>query len=333
MTNTFTELILVAILSTLTATGAATARSKMNVSESPVSMASTFFAPNQRTNELSEKDELRKTFPLAPGARVEVSSIRGSVEIETANIEVAEVHIVRSARNRADLEHHKIEIESTPQSLVIRGEQRPRNSGSGPDVRHHVMLRLPRRVELSLNSISGHARIGDLDGPLVVNSVSGSLTVGSVEGRVQVNSVSGSVSVGAVGGRVHVNSVSGDVSIGQVNQPVEIKSVSGGVKIGQVVDFLDVSSVSGALSAGISKLGERGVKVNSVSGSVELRFTDELNAQLSTNSVSGKVSIEVPNVTMQSEPGASAIRALIGRGGSPISINGVSGGVRLVRGS
>jgi Putative adhesin len=329
-----TKLLLITILSTLIATDAATARSKTNVSGTPALMTSTFLAPNQRKDdsEFSEKDEIRKTVPLTLGARVEVSSIRGSVEIETANIEVAEVHIVRSARNRADLEHHKIEIESTPQSLVIRGEQRPRNSGSGPDVRHHIMLKLPRRVELSVRSISGQVRIGDVDGQLEVSSVSGSLRVGAVGGRVQVNSVSGSVGVGAVDGQIKVSSVSGDVDIGQVNQPVEIKSVSGSVKVGQAVDFLDVSSVSGAVSAGISRLGERGVKINSVGGSVELRFTDELNAQLSTNSVSGKVSIEVPNVTMQSEPGASAIRAVIGRGGPPISINGVSGGVRLVRG-
>jgi putative adhesin len=335
MTNTFSRSLLVAILTTLPVTDAATARSKTNVSETPALIASTFLAPNQREDsELREKDEIRKTFALSPGARVEVSSIRGSVEIETANIEVAEVHIVRSARSRADLEQFKIDIESTPQSLVIRGQQGRRNSGSGygPDVRHQVTLKLPRRVELSVRSISGHVRIGDLEGQLVVSSVSGSLRVGAVDGRVQVNSVSGSVSVGAVNGQVQVSSVSGDVDIGQVNQPVEIKSVSGSVKVGQAVDFLDVSSVSGALSAGISKLGERGVKINSVSGSVELRFTDELNAQLSTNSISGKVSIEVPNVTMQSEPGASAIRALIGKGGPPISINGVSGGVRLVRG-
>lgn len=314
MTNTFARLMLVAILSTLVATDAGITQSTTNVSESLASMATTFLTPNQRKedSEFSERDEIRKTFPITLGARVEVSSIRGSVEIETANIEVAEVHIVRSARSRADLEQHRIDIESTPQRLVIRGEQQQRTSG--PDVRHQVMLKLPLRVELSVRSISGYARIGDVDGQLIVNSISGSLSVGAVDGQVQVSSVSG------------------DVDIGQVNQPVEIKSVSGNVNIDQVVGFLDVSSVSGALSAVISKLGPRGVQINSVSGQVELRFRGELNAQLSTNSISGKVSIEVPNVTMQSSPGASSLRAVIGRGGSSISINNVSGGIRLSRG-
>jgi DUF4097 and DUF4098 domain-containing protein YvlB len=127
--------------------------------------------------------------------------------------------------------------------------------------------------------------------------------------------------------------VSGEVDIGQVNQQLEVKSVSGNVKIGQVRGFLDVSGVTGALSAGISKLEQRGVRINSISGPVELRFRGEPNAQLSIASISGKVFIEMPNVTIQRSPGASAIRALIGKGGPPISIIGVSQSVRLAQGN
>ncbi|MFY9622113.1 MAG: DUF4097 family beta strand repeat-containing protein [Pyrinomonadaceae bacterium] len=284
-----------------------------------VPLVAAFFAQTKRddSGELRERDEIRQTFKLAPGTRVEVSSIRGPVEIETADIEVAEVHIVRSAQSRADLGEFKIGIENKPQSLVIAGETRQRNSGSGfgPDVRHHVMLRLPRRIDLSVRSVSGQVRIGDVDGQIMVSSVSGSFSIGTVDGQLQLSSVSGSV------------------DIGQVKQQAEIKSASGNVTIGQVMGSLDVSSVSGTLSAGISKLGERGVRINSVSGQVELRFTGELNAQLSTDSISGKVSIEVPNVTMQSSPNAAATRALIGKGGPPISIKGVSKGVRLAQGT
>lgn len=284
-----------------------------------IPLVAAIFTQNKQndSSELRERDEIRQTFKLTPGTRVDVSSIRGPVEIETADIEVAEVHIVRSAQSRADLEEFKIGIENKPRSLVIIGEQRQRTSGSGfgPDVRHHVMLRLPRRIDLSVHSVSGQVRIGDVDGQIVVNSVSGSLSIGAVDGQLQISSVSGSV------------------DIGKVNQQAEIKSASGNVTIGQVTDFLDVSGVSGSLSAGISKLGDRGVRISSVSGQVELRFRGELNAQLSTDSISGKVSIEVPNVTMQSSPNASAVRALIGKGGPPISIKGVSKSVRLAQGT
>lgn len=271
----------------------------------------------EQEGELRERDEIRRSHQLAPGTTVEVSGIRGPVEIETANVEVAEIYIVRSASSRDALGQYKVAVENNARSLIIRGEQQRRASGPGfgADVRHHVTLKLPRGVNLSIKGIGGSVRVGDVGGRLSVNSVGGSLTAGAVDGQAQIGGVSGGVEVG------------------RVNQPMQIKSVSGNVRIGQASDSLDVSGVTGTVSAGIAKLGRDGVQIRSVSGQVELRFTSRLNAQLSTNHVSGKVSIDVPNVTIQSSPGLAAIRAMIGTGGYPISIDGVSNGVRLTQGN
>lgn len=346
------------------------------------------FVQNRQTlaNELRERDETRQTFKLTPGTHVEVSSIRGSLEVETADTEVAEVHIIRSAQTRAALEQYKVGVENRPQSLIIRGETNRRDSGSdsAPDVRHQVMLRLPRRVDLSIQVITGEVKVGDVGGRLNVGSVAGSLNVGSVDGQVQVTIISGGVSIGRANQQVEINSVGGDVrigrasgsldaartgdaqrvrrgvqistvggslnieaadghvqatgigrgvSIGQAGGQVEIKTVTGDVRIGHASDSLNVMGVSGTLSAGISKLGQRGVQINTVTGQVELRFRDELNAQLSTDSIIGELSIDLPNLTVESRPDPTAMRAMIGKGGPLISIKSVSKNVRLVKGS
>src|SRR5215212_9929367 len=75
--------------------------------------------------DFKERDEINQTYQLEPGARVEVSSIRGSVKIINTDSATAEVRIIRTARNRADLEYHKIEVEHAGNSLVIRGVQEP----------------------------------------------------------------------------------------------------------------------------------------------------------------------------------------------------------------
>lgn len=276
------------------------------------------FSQNSRAEggELRARDEWRRNLRLAPGARVEVSSIRGEVEVETADTKEAEVHVVRTARSREDLEKFKVAVEEGPRGLVVRGEQvRRSGSGASPEVRHRVTLRLPRGVDLSVQSVGGDVKVGDLDGRLTVGSVGGTL------------------SAGAVGGTVQVTGVSGGVSLGRAGQAVEVRSVSGDVRVGLAVGSLEVTGVSGTLDAGVSKLGERGVRVSSVSGRVELRFSGELNAELVADNVSGELSVDVPNVSVRSRPNASAMRALIGRGGPTISINGVSKGVRLAQGS
>src|SRR6185295_18182653 len=86
---------------------------------------------SQSERDLPERDEINQTFELSNGARVEVSGINGTVDIETSNSNSAEVHIVRSANNRADLEYHKIIIEQAPNRLVVRGEKDNERKWSG----------------------------------------------------------------------------------------------------------------------------------------------------------------------------------------------------------
>jgi hypothetical protein len=261
-----------------------------------------------------ERDEFNQTYQLPAGARVEISNIRGSVKITNADTATAEVQIIRTARTRADLEYHKIEVQQTGNSLVIRGVQEPRERSSrNIQVNHQVILKLPRSIDLSVTSVSGSLQAGDVDGQMHVSSISGSGNIGNVGGKLQVSSVSGNLEVGNVGGEARVNSVSGSVVLGQVN------------------GSLDVSSVSGSVNAKLVSLSPQGIHINSVSGSIELGFKSDVNADFSAEQVSGQVYLDVPNVTRDSEAKSSNVRARIGAGGTPITISSVSGNIRLTR--
>ena len=265
-------------------------------------------------DDFRERDEINATYQLAPGAQVEVSSIRGPVEIVNSDTGMAEVQIIRTARTRADLEYHKIEVQHAGNSLVVRGVQEP--EGRRRDnirVNHHVLLKLPRHIDLSVNSVSGWIKVGDVDGEIHVNSISGSTTIGNVGGKLQVSSVSGSLEVGNVGEEARLNSISGKVRLGKVN------------------GYLNVSSVSGSLNAALVSLSPQGIHINSVSGSVEIAFNSEVNADFTSESVTGEVFLEVPNVIRESEEKSSNIRARIGAGGTPITISSISGNIRLRR--
>ena len=284
-----------------------------------VMMLATCGAPRALTTEtqnrdFKERDEFNQTYQLAAGTRVEVSSIRGSVKIVNADSATAEVQIIRTARTRADLEYHKIEVKQTGNSLVVRGVQEPEERrGQNIQVDHQVILKLPRRIDLSVNSVSGSLQAGDVDGQVHVTSISGSVNTGNVGEKLQVTSVSGSVEVGNVDAEARVTSVSGNVGLGQVNGALNVSSVSGGVK------------------ATLVSLSPQGIRINSVSGSIEIGFKSDVNADFSAQNVSGQVYFDVPNVTRDSEEKSSSVRARIGAGGTPITISSVSGNIRLTR--
>lgn len=268
--------------------------------------------PTQR-GDFQEREEFNQTYQLAPGARVEVSSIRGPVKIVSGDSATAEVRIIRTARTLADLEYHKIEVEHTGNSLVVRGVQEPGRRGQNIQVNHQVILKLPRRINLSVSSVSGSLKAGDVDGQMHVSSISGSANIGNVGEKLQVSSVSGSLEVGNVGAEARVTSISGNLGLGQVN------------------GSLDVSSVSGGLNATLVSLSPQGIHINSVSGSIEIGFKSDVNADFDAKNVSGDVYLEVPNVTRESEEKSSNVRARIGAGGTPITISSVSGNIRLTR--
>jgi hypothetical protein len=264
--------------------------------------------------DFNEREEINRTYQLAPGAHVEVSSIRGSVEITNGNSATAEVQIIRSARTRADLEYHKIEVEQTGNNLVVRGIQEPeQRQERNIQVDHHVILKLPRSIDLQVTSVSGALKAGDVDGQTIVKSISGSVNIGNVGGKLQVASVSGNLTVGNVGADARVNSISGNLGLGQVNGSLEVSSISGGVKTTLV------------------SLSAQGIHIRSVSGSIEIGFKSAINADFNAESISGQVYLEVPNVVRESDERSSNVRARIGAGGTPISITSVSGNIRLTQ--
>jgi hypothetical protein len=273
-----------------------------------------FTTETAQRRDFAERDEINQTYQLAPGARVEVSRIRGPVEIVNGDTATAEVQIIRAARTRADLEYHKVEVQQTGNSLVVRGVQEPEDPRiQRIQVDHYVKLRLPRRINLSVTSISGWFKAADVDGETHVSSISGSVNIGNVGGKLQVNSISGSLEIGNMGAEARVNSISGNVNIGQVN------------------NSLDVSGVSGGVNATLINLSREGIHIKSVSGYIEIKFSGEVNADFNANSVSGQVYLNLPNVMRESEENSSNVRARIGGGGTPIVISSVSGNIRLTR--
>ena len=108
-------------------------------------------------------------------------------------------------------------------------------------------------------------------------------------------------------------------------------SISGNVGLGQVNGSLEVSSVSGSVKATLVNLSPQGIHIKSVSGSVEIGFKSEVNADFDAEGVSGQVYLEVPNVIRDSEAKSPNVRARIGAGGTPIMISSVSGNIRLVQ--
>ena len=232
-------------------------------------------AGQHEASDLPEVDEINQTYELAAGARVEVAGINGRVEIETHYGDTAEVHIVRSAHTREELNYKKIEIEYTPNRLVIKTEKNRERQRDRTNVRQRVTLKLPRQIDLTTSGINGSAKIGEVDGPVRVSGVNGSVTVDHAVGYSHLSGINGRVAmtISRLSEQgIHVSGVNGGVDLrftDEVNADLDVSGINGSVQA-------DVPNVTlqGKLSRNNfrARIGEGGarISVSGINGSLKL---------------------------------------------------------------
>ncbi len=190
----------------------------------------------------SQREETRQSFRLDAGARVEVSKINGKVEVRSADVDTAEVHIVRTGASAEDMEYGRISVEASPSALVVRGEGGGGNNfwrwlTGGGQVRQEVTLLVPRGVELAAGHVNGALSVGEIDGALKVSHVNGRVEVAQAAGRAEVSHVNGGVKLGlsqAAGEGLDISHVNGSVEIRlkqAVDADVEVQGHNGGLSL------------------------------------------------------------------------------------------------------
>lgn len=222
-----------------------------------------------------EKDEIRQSYQLAAGAKVDVSGINGRVEIETASGNTAEVHIVRSAKTKEALQYRKIIIQQTSTSLVIKSEEERDRERNGQNVRQRVFLKLPRQIALNASGINGRVAIGEVDGEVTVSGVNGRVDIAQALGYSKLSGINGRVTVkiAKLGERgADVDGINGPVEIQfteDINADLEVTGING-----QVNTDLSNVTVQGKMERNNfrAKIGAGGspIQVSGINGKVTL---------------------------------------------------------------
>jgi DUF4097 and DUF4098 domain-containing protein YvlB len=223
--------------------------------------------------EFREREEIRRTFRLSPGAVVEVTMIYGPVDIETSDKDEAEVYVVRTARRREDFVSRPISIEQTSTGLVVRGE---RDLSQEPaKVQHHVRLKLPRRVNLVVQKINGHANIGEIEGTVRLARINGAAIVAKASEHAEISSINGSLTmtINRVGGQgINATDINGAVEFRlprDLEADVRIIEFNGTVNWGMPNTIVLENKLQKIFSARIGA-GGAPITITDVNGSVRL---------------------------------------------------------------
>lgn len=131
---------------------------------------------------------------------------------------------------------------------------------------------------------------------------------------------------------LEAHGINGRVKIGEVEGGVDLSGINGGLEVAQTTSHSEIHGINGGVTLNIKSLGKDGLEMSGINGGVELRLAPDLNADLEAHGINGSVRSDIQSVSVEKE-NRSNYYARIGAGGSPISINGINGGVRLTAGT
>lgn len=228
---------------------------------------------------------IRESYELAPGAKVELLALNGSVKIETSDSKTAEILIERTASSEKELERRPITIQATANSLRIKSEKSKDGFFSrffGSDASERVTLKLPRQISLYTKGVNGPVTVGELDGSVEVAGVNGKVQIASATGTASFKGVNGSIVVGLKtisSEGVTLAGVNGNIELqlpADANADVETKGMNGRV-ISDIPNVTVDKSSHGNYTARIGT-GGSSISAKGVNGNIRLTRTDAVKA-------------------------------------------------------
>ena len=180
-----------------------------------------------------ERDEIDRSFTLPAKARVEVAAINGGVDIKAIDGDTATVQLERTASSRAELDCNRIVLKQAADNLIIESEN---TGGCGTiQVRHRLLLSLPRYVDLGVHGVSGPINVGEIEGTLRLSGNSGDINLAQLRSGSRITGNSGTTNINLrrfAAGQVEVSGNSGAVNLyvgDELNVDVRVRGHSGSV--------------------------------------------------------------------------------------------------------
>ncbi|HKP86786.1 MAG TPA: hypothetical protein VJZ26_11850 [Blastocatellia bacterium] len=125
-----------------------------------------------------------------------------------------------------------------------------------------------------------------------------------------------------------VKNINGHARVGDVDGPAHLANINGKLEVGHAAGFAELSNINGSVTMTMERLGERGIRMRNVNGSINFQFVDGVNADLDITMFNGTVNSTASNLSVQ-KVDRSSFRGQIGSGGSPITGSHINGAITI----
>jgi len=310
-----------------------------------ISLVISFYAV---VNCAADGREINESKKADPNGSVTIVVTRGELEVRGWKRDEIRVN----GQLDEQMERFVFEVNGNETEIAVKLPRHLRGWGNGGS---DLQVFVPRNSNVVIKGVSTDLEVQDVQGGLRAGSVSGEVVVSDVAKRIDLSSVSGDVILSSANGRISARTVSGEIEASDSNGSGTYHSVSGSITVRGSGAELDLETVSGEIIVTLQKFtdltgntvsgdieisgdlqseGKRkgNVRLESVSGTVELSIDDDTDARFDIETGSGgrirnRLTNDQPKVAKYSRD--SMLRFKLGDGSGLVEINTASGRVVL----
>jgi Toastrack DUF4097 len=257
-------------------------------------------------------DDWSKTYAINGRADLHVQTDDGSVTITSADQNNIYAHVTTT---KYAIGSSGVTIEENQSGNAVNIRVRMPHFhwgfwGSGGSV--HVDLRVPRNLNLDVNT-------GD-----------GDVTAQPVSGNIRITTGDGNINASGLHGQIYLHSGDGRIEGSSMDGALQVDTGDGHITIDGRFDALQVQTGDGSIdaSAGTGSKVQDGWNLHSGDGRITLRVASDLNAELDAHTGDGSITVDVP-ITVSGSLNRSSVRGKLNAGGGLLKISSGDGSIHL----
>jgi DUF4097 and DUF4098 domain-containing protein YvlB len=230
---------------------------------------------------------LSKIFEISDGARINVNTINGNIEVvHNPNIDHVKVELyVRRGfalwSGNRNLDNYRILMIQRGNVITASVERRSSTGTvrSGDDMSFVFLVHTPKNITTDLRTLNGNILLSDLSGEHLIQNSVGNVIVRNSSGLFNIYSSGGSIELENIEGQVNGKTVVGNILINQSSGEMRFRSTTGSVQAEGYSGTLIASTVNGLIRATFRHVSQ-GVYMESVTGNIDLFLPQEIGYRI-----------------------------------------------------
>ena len=277
------------------------------------------------------KSDFHYSYDVNSGARIDIESFNGSVEIEGWDQSKVDIEGTKYGATEQLRDAIRINISPSPSAISVRAEHPSDLHGS---MGARFRIRAPRNAEVGRAVTSnGPLRVFQLAGDAHLKTSNGSIRVQNLKGGVDAQTSNGPIDIADIRGDALLHTSNGRISGDEIGGNVDAQTSNGGINIR--LDHspsapVKLQTSNGPVDLTMQERPHADVRARTNNAGISLHLPEDTSARIDASTSNSSISSDF-DVFMHGQISKNRVDGSIGNGGPILTLSTSNGPIHIVK--